>query len=429
MRKLLFLIVAVILLPALYLLFWPTGMQPVAWKAPAAPALEGRFASNKRLAEVEWLARGAGIGPEDVAIDNQGRIYAGYHDGRILRFSATGEEQELFANTKGRPLGLEFAPDGTLVVADAKEGLLAVRSDGSIRVLATEARGLRFAFTDDLDIAADGTIYFSDASSKWGYGQHMQDILEHGGFGRLIRYHPIAGTAEVLLEGLQFANGVALAKDESYVLVNETGSYRVMRYWLKGDKAGTAEVFIDNLPGLPDGISTGDHCHWLALYSPRSEDLDRMAGKPFLRQLAARLPSSLQPKPKRHAMVLGLDSNGEVIHNLQDPSEHAYAPITSVEEHEGQLYLGSLLREAIGRIDAPVMPAYMEPDDPVLPEEMPPQPTETTSGENLEVIEEDGGDDVPDYDDEESDALADPDAGPESEPESGLEDDPEEHSL
>lgn len=425
MKKLVIVLVALVVLPALYLLFWPTGMDPVAWKVKPAPAFEGRYAINNRLAEVEWLAQGAGHGPEDVDVDADGRIYAGYHDGRILRFSATGEEQELFADTEGRPLGLDFAPDGTLVVADADKGLLAIRKDGTIRVLSTEADGLPYAFTDDLDIASDGTIYFSDASSKWGYGEHMQDILEHGGHGRLLRYQPIAGVAEVLMDDLQFANGVALARDESYVLVNETGSYRVLRYWLKGDRAGESEVFIDNLPGIPDGISTGEDFHWLALYAPRVEQVDRAADKPFLRKLAYRLPEFMREKLAHHAMVLALDSKGDVIHNLQDPSPNSYAPITSVEEHNGQLFLGSLGQDAIGRIDAPPRPVYLEPDlpadavkdtiaDPEKELEETPadqdavptpeakldqqleaeseQPQEPAS--EIEVIEEDGGDDV-----------------------------------
>lgn len=38
----------------------------------------------------------------------------------------------------------------------------------------------------------------------------------------------------MLLKDLYFANGVALSKDESFVLVAETFQYRISRYWLKG---------------------------------------------------------------------------------------------------------------------------------------------------------------------------------------------------
>jgi len=340
-----------------YLFFWPVPIEPVAWQAPPAPKLEGEYAVNDYLAKAERIGEGEGIGPEDVDVDAQGRIYGAYLDGRILRFDAQGKLLDTFADTGGRPLGLDFAPNGMLLVADAKKGLLALRPDGGLRVLSTEANGLPYKFTDDVDAGPDGMIYFSDASSKFGFGEHMADILEHGGRGRLLKYDPLADLTTVLLDGLNFANGVAVSDRSDFVLVNETGSYRVIRYWLKGPKAGEHEVFIDNLPGIPDGISTGNNgIFWLALYSPRVADLDRMSDKPWMRKLALRLPESLQPKPARHAFVLGLNEDGKVIHNLQDAGAGAYAPITSVEQEGEWLYLGSLTQSSIGRIKAPSPP-------------------------------------------------------------------------
>ena len=67
----------------------------------------------------------------------------------------------------------------------------------------------------------------------------------------------------------------------------------------------------------------------------------------------ARLPRSLQPAPARHGFVLGIDDAGRILHNLQDPRPGSYSPVTSVEEHDGHLYLGSLSHPAIGKIPAP----------------------------------------------------------------------------
>lgn len=41
------------------------------------------------------------------------------------------------------------------------------------------------------------------------------------------------------------------------------------RYWLKGPKAGTSDVFMDNLPGPPDGISKAadGQNYWITIYS------------------------------------------------------------------------------------------------------------------------------------------------------------------
>jgi sugar lactone lactonase YvrE len=354
MKKIILALVLLLALALAYLFFWPVPIEPVAWQAPPAPKLEGQYAVNDYLAGVERIGEGAGIGPEDVDVDAQGHIYGAYADGRILRFDAQGNLLDTFADTGGRPLGLDFAANGMLLVADAKKGLLAIRPDGGLRVLSTEANGVPYQFTDDVDVGPDGMIYFSDASDKFGYGEHMADILEHGGRGRLLKYDPLADQTTVLLAGLNFANGVAVSRNGDFVLVNETGSYRIVRYWLKGPKAGQHDVFIDNLPGIPDGVSCSDAgVFWVALYSPRVPDLDRMSDKPWMRKLAMRLPQALQPQPARHAFVLGLNEEGKTIHNLQHADRNAYAPITSVEQEGEWLYLGSLTQPSIARIKAP----------------------------------------------------------------------------
>lgn len=347
-RILLLLIVAAALA---YLLFWPSGLQPVAWTPPPAPPLEGVYAHNEKLKGIERLYEGQGRGPEGLAVDAAGRLYTGYADGRVVQAAADGSELHELANTGGRPLGLAVIPQGGVVVADAQKGLLLL-NDG-VTVLATEADSLRFGFTDDVDSARQSPkLYFSDASSKFGYGEHMRDLMEHGGHGRLLEHDLAAGTTRVLLDGLQFANGVAVGPDDAYVLVNETGAYRVLRYWLKGDRAGTHDVFIDNLPGFPDNITfNGRDRFWLAIFAPRDAMLDRLLpGSEFLRTVLVKLPAFLQPRPKRHAFALGLDLEGQVVANLQYAGDDAYAPITSVREHGPWLYFGSLTYPAIGRL-------------------------------------------------------------------------------
>jgi hypothetical protein len=155
----------------------------------------------------------------------------------------------------------------------------------------------------------------------------------------------------VLVNGLQFANGVVLGPDENYVLVAESGEYRVQRYWLKGSKAGRAEIFIDNLPGYPDNISYNWRDRfWLAIAAPRHPLVDALATKPFLRKAISRIPASLQPKPVRHCLVLALDLNGSVVADLQYKGSDAYWKITSACEFGNWLYCGSVDEPAIARI-------------------------------------------------------------------------------
>ena len=64
-------------------------------------------------------------------------------------------------------LGLIFDRDGNLIVADAIKGLLSVNKTGEIKLLAAEADGVKFGCLNDLDVGADGTIYFTEASHKF----------------------------------------------------------------------------------------------------------------------------------------------------------------------------------------------------------------------------------------------------------------------
>ena len=314
-------------------------IRPEAWRPPAAPGLVGNYERNDRLATAELWPVG-GEGPEDVAIDSQGRLYTGLVDGRLLRLPAGGGEPELLADTGGRPLGLEMHPNGGLVVCDAERGLLHLTLDGALEVLADRFEGEPFRFTNNAAVAADGTVYFTDASKRFGIAGYKLDLLEHSGTGRLFALRP-NGRLDLLMEGLQFANGVALDPGERYLLVAETGAYRVRRLWLTPDRPGQDEVFVDNLPGFPDNLSTGDGVFWVAIPSPRDRVLDALLPLPWARSLVARLPDRFQPQPKRHGFVLGFDPDGKVVHNLQDPSGRV-ALVTGVRQRGNTIYLGSL---------------------------------------------------------------------------------------
>ena len=334
-----------------YLLVWPVPIDPLPYQAPPAPELSGPLAANQALAAAERLGEGRIAGPEDVAIDSEGRIYGGTHDGKIVRMAADGSGLETFVETGGRPLGLAWDQTGKLIVADAVKGLLAIAPDGGIEVLSTGAAGVPFGFPDDVDVASDGRIYFSDASDRFGYGKHMLDLLEARPHGRLLRYDPASRKTELLLDGLYFANGIAVAADDSFVLVNETYRYRIRRYWLSGEKAGTSDIFADNLPGFPDGVSRSPRgTFWVAFYTPRNPRADSFGPHPLLKKIILRLPEVLRPKPVRYGLALELDRDGKALRSLHDPEAAKIGNVTSVEEVNGALYLGTLNDPFVGRV-------------------------------------------------------------------------------
>lgn len=339
------------------LLLMPTKVQPVAWTPAPAPSLtSGLYAGNQLLDAIESVGVADIDGPEALLLEDNVLI-TGLHDGRILRTSLDGQDRTVLADTGGRPLGLARHPNGLLVIADAIKGLLSLDAQGHLVPLTTEANGVAFGFTDDVVIDRSGHYaYFSDASSRFGYGQDGEAIIEHGGDGRLLRYDFQTGKTTLLLDKLEFANGVALGPDEAFVLVNETGAYRITRYWLTGPKAGNSEVFIDNLPGLPDNLSfNGRDRFWVALYAPRNALLDATAAHPLVRKMIVRALTVLPTPVEKHAFVLGLDIDGKVIANLQDGSDGNYSPITTVREYNGWLYFGSLKAKHMARL--PLAPA------------------------------------------------------------------------
>ncbi|MBM4471389.1 PQQ-binding-like beta-propeller repeat protein [Rhodococcus hoagii] len=327
-----------------------TGIEPVAWQPPAAPALTGVLAPGRQLDAAEQWKLPTGRGPEDVAVDGEGRVITGGADGRLWRFDADGRPTEL-AHTGGRPLGVEVLGDGRYLVCDSERGLLRVDEAGRVELLADTALGTPLLACNNSAVARDGVVYFTDSSSRFTVPNHRLDLLEHSGTGRLLRFDPGTGEIDLLASGLQFANGVGLARDESFVVVAETGSYRIQRVDLTGPRTGAVSVWADNLPGIPDNVAsqTADGIFWVALYSPRMPLLDRVAPHPTLRVLTANLPAFVQPDPEHRAWVLGLDAAGRIVHSLQG-GKGSYSPVTGVRETPEWLYLGSLTAGAIARL-------------------------------------------------------------------------------
>ena len=157
---------------AAYVLLWPVPADPVSWQAPVPPGYTGAHAANTRLAGLRMIDLGSEVGPEHIAIGPDGKLYAAVESGNLLRMDPDGTKQEVFASTGGRVLGFDFDAKGRLIAADAYKGLLAVTPDGKDTLLAdhlTPDDPIRYA--DAVIVAPDGTIYFTDASTRFSPAQ------------------------------------------------------------------------------------------------------------------------------------------------------------------------------------------------------------------------------------------------------------------
>ncbi|XP_057865360.2 protein STRICTOSIDINE SYNTHASE-LIKE 10 isoform X2 [Cryptomeria japonica] len=329
------------------------------------------YDQENRLQAAGVRFAGEFLGSESLAFDLEGRgPYTGVSDGRILRWEEPQKPWTYFAYTSpirsgecapknppapnfdyehicGRPLGLRFDKHGTLFIADAYFGLLTVAPHGGLaQPLVTQVEDTNLTFTNDLDFDTQGFIYFTDSSSKHQRRNFLLMFIEGDNTGRLIRYDPKTGATTVVLRGLQFPNGVAVSKDGTFLLISETITCRLLRYWLKGPKMGTVEVFA-SLPGYPDNVRLSENGDfWVAIHGLPNPFLKIPVS---IRRLVLRLPlpltkifSKMSAKRGR-GMIIRYGIDGQMLEVLEDKKGLVVKSVSEVEEKDGILWLGSVL--------------------------------------------------------------------------------------
>ncbi|NHZ90732.1 SMP-30/gluconolactonase/LRE family protein [Massilia sp. CCM 8733] len=343
---------------ASYLGLWPVPIAPVSWDAPAAPGYVGAHAANSKLAGVQRIDLHGEVGPEHVVAGPDGRLYTGVRSGNIVRMQPDGSAQEVFASTGGRPLGMAFAADGSLVVADGIKGLLSVAPNGQVSALGDgQAR-----FLNAVAIAASGKIYVSESSTRFTPARHggtveaaTLDVMEQSATGRVLEYDPATKALRAVATGFSLANGIALSNDQASLFVSESGRYRVWKIALDADRLDVgkqspqAQVLFDNLPGYPDNLTRApDGTLWLGFGGQRN-DLDKMARRPFLRSMVLRIPRFLWAAPKPYGHVMAFGEDGKVLDDLQDPG--GTSPLTTgATVSAGRLYIHNADGDALGWI-------------------------------------------------------------------------------
>ncbi|KAL9155029.1 hypothetical protein ABFS82_10G155500 [Erythranthe guttata] len=298
------------------------------------------------------------VGPESLVFDpSGGGPYTGVADGRILKwngknwleFSVTSSQREecseafnpTMEHVCGRPLGLRFhRKSGDLYIADAYLGLQVVGPRGGMASpLVTHVHGNKFLFTNDIDIdEEDNAIYFTDSSTVFHRREFMPSILTMDKTGKLMKYDISSKQVTILLQGLAFANGVALSKDRSFVLVAETTNRRILRYWLQGPNIGKHDTFVE-LPGLPDNVRRNQEGEfWVALHS-KTGLLTKWAisyswfGSTMLKlSLNFKQLHYFLVGGKPHATAIKLSSEGKILQVLEDLEGTTLRFISEVEE-------------------------------------------------------------------------------------------------
>lgn len=282
---------------------------------------------------------------EDILVDKNEVIY--FANGQEITKISPDEKMEVFAHTGGQNLGMAFDNEGNIIVANNSKGVLKINNKGKVETLVPAN------YPNGVAVSKDGTIYYSDSSSKY-YGtkkSYFLDYLEARPYGKLFSFNPKTRELKTLLTDLRYANGVALSKNEDFLLVNETYGYKITKYYIKGAKAGTKEVFKDSLYGYPDGISSDDKGDfYVAIYAPRKPFLDLIHKYPFLKAQLAKLPQSMLPKPDKNSSILVIDENGKVLKKYYDNTGNIFS-LSSVKRYDRTLYIGTLVGKSIWKYE------------------------------------------------------------------------------
>lgn len=327
----------------------------------AVPGSGSPYELNNAISRTDYIGLGELEGPEDVILDRDDHLYCGTRHGEIVRFFAPDyTRSEVFAHIGGFPLGLAFDKKGNLLSCVGAMGLYSISPDREVTRLSAETRrswtsvqdDARLRDPNDLDIAADGKIYFTDSTKRYDAHDWTLDSIENRATGRLLVYDPATGETKTLLDGYRYTNGVCMAHDGKSLFFAESWACRVHRYWLEGPKAGTAECVIRDMPGYPDNINrASDGTYWMAWLGMRTPSFDLSLRHPgFRKRMTRRLPQDDWLFPNINTGgVVKFDDTGRIIGTLGDMTGQSHPMVTSMREHKGWLYIGGIFNNRIGR--------------------------------------------------------------------------------
>jgi ribose transport system permease protein len=337
-------------------------LDPIVFDTDAVQGMDGLMPDDiaPKLSGAELIAVGKIDGPEDVALDADDNLYCGTRDGHIMRIAAPDyKEVSVLANTGGRPLGLTFDSEQRIVTCISGMGLVRVTLDGKVELLTDQTeRSLvsvqddtTIRMADDLDIAPDGTIYFTDATRRFDIENWGLDLLEGRPNGRLLSFDPKSRKTRTVCNYLVFPNGVCLTHDGKHLLVASTWACSILIFDLQNMSDGP-RVFIRGLPGYPDNINrSSDGGYWVSLAGMRNPVMDEAMRIPATRRRMTRRvpPTNWLFGNLNIGGVLKADGAGRIVDALWDEPDGPLYMITSTCEHKGMLYLGGTTNNKIGR--------------------------------------------------------------------------------
>ena len=200
--------------------------------------------------------------PEGVAVAPDGSVWCGGEAGQVYRIEPDGSSFELrVPGGEGFTLAMAFGPDGLLYYVDLeRRAVMRLDPSGGDPEPFVEGAidGHELILPNALAFDRAGVMYLTESYSATEPGPGIYRI-EPSGVGHLWSAGPFL-----------FANGIAVAPDQSSVFVAETWSRRITRVPLLPDGSASVPQLVAELDGvLPDGLGIGpDEKLYVACYQP-----------------------------------------------------------------------------------------------------------------------------------------------------------------
>jgi sugar lactone lactonase YvrE len=201
--------------------------------------------------------------PEGIMCARDGTVWAADGRGACTRIAAGGAREERVGALGGEPNGICLDRDGHVIVANLHGEVQRLDPvTGKQESLATHASGRKlmapnFPFVDRQD-----RLWVSNSTERAAL---MDAVQKPDADGTLVRVFP--DRAEIVADGLWFANGVAVDAADAFVYVAETTANRVSRFAIRSDGSlGSRETYGSDLGTAPDGIAFDEAGNlWVAL--------------------------------------------------------------------------------------------------------------------------------------------------------------------
>lgn len=291
--------------------------------------------------------RKVGLGlvrPEDVVVSRDGRVWASDQNSACAEILPDGSLRRV-GKAGGAPNGINMDREGRIVIANFFDGPVQ-RLDvetGEVTTVCSQIGDVRVTHSNYPQVDSRGNIWCTNSTMA----DPWELALDGRADGFLFRIAP-DGSATILADGIQFANGIALDADESHVFVCQTTGCNVLRYAIRADgTVGAPEPYGPQLgPRIPDGqfaevLSSPEMQLTLGLTDGCGFDVD---GNLWVTLVTANKIVAIRP-------------NGEVVTVLEDPSGQVLNHPTNVTwggADMRDLYIGSIAVDYVLHARSPV---------------------------------------------------------------------------